>query len=55
MCRGGYRRALQMLKDRIKINKDLNYGPIANVYALGMFFITIAPTFVRKLAYKILR
>ena len=53
--RGGWRRALQMLKDRIKINKDLNYSPIANVYALGMFFITIAPTFVRKLAYKILR
>jgi len=53
--RGGWKRALQMLKDRIKINKELNYSRIAYLYALGMFFITIAPTFVRKLAYKFLR
>lgn len=51
--RGGLMRAKQMLKDRMMINKDLQYDMSANLFALAMFFMTIMPTFVRKFLYQI--
>lgn len=53
--RAGYSRAKMMLRDRYIINKELEYGLKGNIYAVCMFFITIAPSFFRKIAYKILR
>lgn len=53
--RGGWKRATKMLSDRIRINRDLKYGIKGNIFAFGMFLITISPTFLRKLAYKYLR
>lgn len=51
--RNGWRRAKQMLTDRIKMNKALGYGLIANIFALAMFCMTISPTFIKKFLYKI--
>lgn len=51
--RDGYKRAKQMLKDRIKINKSLNYDISANVFAFLMFAMTMSPTFIKKILYKI--
>ena len=51
--RNGIKRAKQMLKDRIKINKSLNYDLSANLFAIAMFIMTISPQFLKKLLYKI--
>ena len=51
--RDGYKRAKQMLKDRIKINKALCYDISANVFAFLMFIMTMSPTFIKKFLYKI--
>lgn len=53
--RGGGKRAKMILKERIKINKDLGYGLYANLYAYAMFLLTIAPSFLRKFAYRVFR
>ncbi|MCX7987076.1 MAG: family 2 glycosyl transferase, partial [Bacteroidales bacterium] len=53
--RSGWRRAYKMLLDRWQINRELNYGIKAYLYALGMFLITIAPSHIRRWAYKTLR
>lgn len=51
--RNGWKRAKQMLTDRIKMNKALHYDISANLFAIGMFFMTISPSWVKKLLYKI--
>lgn len=51
--RDGYKRAKQMLKDRIRINKALKYDVNANIFAFLMFAMTISPTFIKKFLYKI--
>lgn len=51
--RNGINRALQMLRNRIEINKELKYDISANIFALGMFIMTISPTFVKKFLYRI--
>ncbi len=53
--RGGINRAENILKERIKINRDLGYGLSANFYAYAMFLLTIAPSFIRKFAYRVFR
>jgi len=50
--RGGVKRAYKMLKDRIKINKELNYGLDAYVYAIMFFFFTLTPSYLKKVLYK---
>ena len=51
--RNGWKRAKQMLCDRLKINKDLGYDISANLFAFAMFCMTISPSFIKKLLYKI--
>lgn len=51
--RNGWNRAKQMLRDRLKINKALGYDITANMFAVAMFFMTVSPSWVKKLLYKI--
>jgi len=51
--RNGWKRAKQMLRDRLKMNKALGYDLSANLFALGMFCMTVSPSWVKKFLYKI--
>ena len=51
--RNGWKRAKQMLRDRLKMNKALKYDLSANLFALGMFCMTVSPSWVKKFLYKI--
>lgn len=51
--RDGFRRAKQMLKDRIKINKTLNYDLSSYIFAFAMFTMTLSPKFIKRILYKI--
>lgn len=53
--RAGLKRAKQMLCDRFKINKALNYDLSAYLFALAMFGMTISPSWIKKYLYKIRR
>lgn len=51
--RNGWKRAKQMLRDRLKINKALGYDISANLFAFSMFCMTLSPSWVKKILYKI--
>lgn len=51
--RNGWKRAKQMLTDRMKMNKALGYDLSANLFALAMFGMTISPTWLKKVLYRI--
>lgn len=51
--RNGWKRAKQMLSDRLKMNKALGYDLSANLFAFGMFGMTVSPSWVKKFLYKI--
>lgn len=51
--RNGWKRAKQMLGDRLKMNKTLHYDLSANLFAFGMFCMTISPSWIKKFLYKI--
>lgn len=51
--RNGWKRAKQMLRDRLLINRTLHYDLSANLFAIGMFCMTISPASVKKFLYKI--
>ena len=51
--RNGWKRAKQMLRDRLKINKALEYDISANLFAFAMFCMTVSPSWVKKFLYKI--
>ena len=51
--RNGWKRARQMLYDRLMMNKALRYDISANLFALAMFCMTISPVWVKRLLYKI--
>ena len=51
--RSGWKRAKQMLRDRLKINKALGYDISANLFAFAMFCMTVSPSWVKKVLYKI--
>lgn len=51
--RNGWKRAKQMLRDRLKMNKALKYDLSANLFAQGMFCMTVSPSWVKKILYKI--
>lgn len=53
--RGGYKKAKKQFVDRLMINKELNYGLKANIYAFCIFIMMISPTFIRKIAYNIFK
>ena len=51
--RNGWKRAKQMLRDRLKMNKALGFDYTANLFAFGMFCMTISPAWVKKILYRI--
>ena len=51
--RNGWKRAKQMFSDRLKMNKSLGYDMSANLFALGMFCMTVSPSWLKKFLYKI--
>ena len=51
--RNGWKRAKQMLRDRLKMNKALDYDISANLFAFGMFCMTISPSWVKKMLYRV--
>lgn len=51
--RNGWNRAKKMLTDRVKMNKELHYDISANLFAFGMFCMTISPSWVKKILYKV--
>lgn len=51
--RNGWKRAKQMLKDRLKMNKALRYDFSAYLFAFGMFCMTISPSWVKKFLYRL--
>lgn len=53
--RNGREFAKSQLTLRKLINKELGYGIMSSIYAYGMYYIMIAPSWLRKLAYKLLR
>ncbi len=50
----GYEYAKKMLNDRKLINKNLNYGIGATIYAYLLFIFRLSPNWIIKLAYKFL-
>lgn len=53
--RNGKEFAKSQLELRKKINKDLQFGVMADVYAYAMYLLMISPAWLLKLAYRILR
>lgn len=53
--RNGKEFAKSQLKMRKMINKDLKFGIMADVYAYAMYLLMISPSWLLKLAYRILR
>ncbi|WP_244151995.1 glycosyltransferase [Rodentibacter myodis] len=54
--RADYKKSIDLLKFRLfHINRDLNYGLKADVYALAYFIMSISPSFVKRLLYKLFR
>lgn len=53
--RNGREFAQSQLTLRKIINKELKYGLMAKVYAYAMYYLMIAPCWLRKIAYKVLR
>ena len=53
--RNGKAFAKSQLEMRKVINRGLGYGPMATVYAYAMYLLMISPSWVLKLAYRVLR
>lgn len=53
--RGGRKRATQLYRLRQKINRGLNFGFPARIFAIGMYLLTLSPSWLRKIAYRVLR
>lgn len=51
--RNGWKRAKQMVKSRMEINKAMDYDISANLFAIAMALMTVSPTCVKKFLYKI--
>lgn len=51
--RNGWKRAKQMLTDRMKMNKALGYDISANLFAFAMSCMTVSPGWIKKILYKI--
>lgn len=53
--RNGWKFAKKQFKDRLMINRILNYGFAADVFGFAMFILQLVPTPIRKFAYKVFR
>ena len=47
--------AKSQLEMRKMINRDLNFGFMSYVYAYAMYLLMISPSWLLKLAYRVLR
>ncbi len=54
--RSNWKKSIGLLNFRLrKINRDLNYGILADIYAIAYFLISVSPNFVKKTVYNIFR
>lgn len=54
--RADFKKSLGLLKARVfKINRDLKFGYVADIYAILYFLLSISPKFIKKFAYSVLR
>lgn len=53
--RNGHEFAKSQLELRKLIAKDLGYGMMAYIYAYAMYLLMISPSWILKIAYKVLR
>ena len=53
--RNGWAFAKKQFTDRLKINRGLGYGFMADVYGFAMFCMLVSPAWVKKIAYRVLR
>ena len=51
--RNGLKRAKQMIKSRMEINKSMKYDMSANLFAIAMALMTVSPTWLKKFLYRI--
>ena len=51
--RNGWKRAKQMVRSRMDINKALKYDISANMFAVAMALMTVSPTWLKKFLYRI--
>lgn len=51
--RNGWKRAKQMIRSRMDINKAMKYDISANLFAIAMALMTVSPTCLKKFLYKI--
>ena len=51
--RNGWKRAKQMIRSRMDINKAMKYDISANLFAIAMALMTVSPTWLKKFLYKI--
>lgn len=51
--RNGWKRAKQMVRSRMDINKAMKYDVSANLFALAMAIMTVSPTWLKKFLYRI--
>lgn len=51
--RNGWKRAMQMMRSRMEINKAMKYDISANIFAIAMAIMTVSPTWVKKFLYGI--
>ena len=54
--RANWKKTIGLLKFRLfHIKRDLNYGIKADIYAIAYFLMSISPSFVKKILYKLFR
>lgn len=54
--RANYKKSIGLLKYRLfTINRKLRYGILADLYAISYFFISVSPSFIKKILYKVFR
>ena len=54
--RADYKKSSGLLKYRLlKINRNLNFGLVADFYAIAYFIISVSPSIIKKILYKMLR
>lgn len=51
--RNGWKRAKQMVRSRMDINKAMKYDISANLFAMAMALMTVSPTWLKKFLYRI--
>lgn len=51
--RNGWKRAKQMIKSRMEINKSMKYDISANIFAIVLAIMTVSPTWLKKFLYSI--